>query len=96
MDSPTDRPRAKADAAIRRFLAGAKKPTDVGSDTALFADGIGLDSLETAELSAVLEDELGQDPFSVGDVMPRTVGEILDFYDAFDGAAAVAPVDAVR
>jgi acyl carrier protein len=38
-----------------------------------------LDSLETAELSATLEDELGSDPFSQGD-MPRTVGEVLDFY----------------
>jgi acyl carrier protein len=47
----------------------------------LFADGLGLDSLETAELSAVLEDEYGKDPFS-SDVMPQTVGDIVDFYDA--------------
>ena len=38
-----------------------------------------------AELSAVLEDEYGSDPFSDGE-MPETVGEIVAFYD--DGAPA--------
>ena len=58
----------------------------------MFADGIGLDSLETAELSAVLEDALGQDPFSTGDQMPQTIGEVLDFYGAPDGAVVDAAV----
>ena len=40
---------------------------------------LGLDSLELAELSAVLEDELGRDPFSEG-ILPDTVGELDDFY----------------
>jgi acyl carrier protein len=56
------------------------KDAEFDRTTALFADGLGLDSLETAELSALLEDEYGKDPFS-GDTMPQTVGDIVDFYD---------------
>ncbi len=58
--------------------------TDVTVDagTVLHGDeGLGLDSLETAELSATLEDEFGSDPFSAGE-MPETVGEIVAFYAA--------------
>ena len=79
--------RSLAETAIRRFLKGANKDPRVGLDTPLFADGIGLDSLETAELSAVLEDELGQDPFSEGD-MPQTLAAVLDFYGADREAVA--------
>jgi acyl carrier protein len=74
-----DSRKAIAAEAMRTFLRRANKPDDLNSDTSLFGDGLGLDSLETAELSATLEDELGSDPFSQGD-MPRTVGEVLDFY----------------
>lgn len=65
--------------AIRTFLQTQKLDAEVGADTLLFADGLGLDSLQTAELSVTLEDELGTDPFSEGD-MPQSVGEIIDFY----------------
>jgi acyl carrier protein len=66
---------------IKGFLSRAKKRNKgIELDTSLYAEGIGLDSLETAELSAVLEDELGSDPFSEGE-LPETVGDILDFYD---------------
>ena len=41
-----------------------------------------IDSLEAAELSAMLEDEFGTDPFSAGEEMPETVGEVLAFYEA--------------
>jgi acyl carrier protein len=68
-------------AVISTFLARVDKLTDFGPDTPLYADGLGLDSLETAELSAVLEDELGTDPFQ-SDTMPQTVGDILAFYGA--------------
>lgn len=47
-------------------------------DAELYGD-LGLDSLEVAELSAVLEDELGSDPYTEG-MSPRTVGEVIDFY----------------
>lgn len=72
-------PRSLAEQTISRFLIRANKDSDVNPDTALFAEGIGLDSLETAELSSMLEDDLGSDPFSEG-ILAQTVGEILDFY----------------
>lgn len=54
-----------------------------GADVELKADSrltdLGLDSLELAELSAALEDELGRDPYSAG-LIPDTVGEIMAFY----------------
>jgi acyl carrier protein len=67
---------------IKGFLSRAKKRNKgIELDTSLYAEGIGLDSLETAELSAVLEDELGSDPFTEGGELPQTVGDIVDFYD---------------
>lgn len=71
--------RTQAQAALRTFLERADRDTAVTDSTALHADGLGLDSLETAELSALLEDTLGTDPFSEGQ-LPVTVGELLDFY----------------
>ena len=47
---------------------------------ARLSEDLGLDSLELAELSAVLEDELGRDPFSEG-ILPDTVGDLADFYN---------------
>jgi acyl carrier protein len=76
---------ARVEAAIKDFLRRSKKNDEIDRDTVLFAGGIGLDSLATAELSVVLEDEMGTDPFSEGQ-MPQTVGEILDFYAAADAA----------
>jgi acyl carrier protein len=73
--------RSEVEAAIRGFLQRAKKPTEFTADTLLHAEGLGLDSLETAELSAVLEDAFEVDPFSAEDVPPETVGGIFDFYD---------------
>ncbi|MHB8656585.1 MAG: phosphopantetheine-binding protein [Solirubrobacteraceae bacterium] len=70
----------KAERTIRSFLNRVKKRDKVDLDTSLYAEGIGLDSLETAELSAVLEDELGSDPFTNGQ-MPATIGDIISFYE---------------
>jgi acyl carrier protein len=80
----------RVESTIRSFLRRSKK-SDAGleRDTSLYADGIGLDSLSAAELSAVLEDELGSDPFTEGD-MPQTVGEILDFYAESDAKPETA------
>ena len=36
--------------------------------------------MRKAELSAMLEDELGTDPFSSGGDIPERVGDILAFY----------------
>lgn len=66
-------------ATITEFLQRVGKAAEFDASTRLFADGLGLDSLETAELSALLEDEHGRDPFSAGE-MPQTVGEIEAFY----------------
>ncbi|HEV7193731.1 MAG TPA: acyl carrier protein [Jatrophihabitantaceae bacterium] len=66
---------------IKSFLVLVEKDAEFDRGTALFAEGLGLDSLETAELSALLEDEYGKDPFS-SETMPQTVGDIVDFYDA--------------
>lgn len=43
-------------------------------------DDLHLDSLEVAELSATLEDDLGSDPYSEG-LAPRTVAEVVEFYE---------------
>jgi acyl carrier protein len=64
---------------ISGFLLRIKKPAELSDDTPLYAEGIGLDSLETAELSATLEEEFDTDPFGDAD-MPHTVGDILAFY----------------
>jgi acyl carrier protein len=53
---------------------------DVTPDSKLTAD-LGFDSLELAELSAALEDDLGSDPYTEG-IIPETVGELVGFYDA--------------
>jgi acyl carrier protein len=65
---------------IRSFLERQNSSVDVDAETRLFGEGLGLDSLQTAELSVMLEDEIGRDPFSEGE-LPETVGEILDFYE---------------
>jgi len=65
---------------VVEFLTRAEKITpDFGPDTPLYADGIGLDSLETAELSAILEDDFGADPFAA-DVMPETLADLVAFF----------------
>jgi acyl carrier protein len=66
---------------ITRFLDRANKRHDtLTAQTRLYGDGLELDSLEAAELSALLEDEFGTDPFTAGDTMPETIGDILTFY----------------
>ena len=67
---------------IETFLARADRNVDGLIDsTSLWGDGLELDSLEAAELSAMLEDAFGVDPFSAAEEMPQTVGDILAFYE---------------
>lgn len=67
---------------VTEFLARVDKLVEgFEATTPLYADGVGLDSLETAELSAVLEDAFGSDPFSA-DRMPETLADIVAFYGA--------------
>ena len=68
---------------VSDFLVRVKKGRDeLPDDLALFGDGLALDSLEAAELSVVLEDAYGRDPFSAGGELPQTVGDVLSFYEA--------------
>lgn len=46
-----------------------------------FNQDLGLDSLDLAELSAVLEEELGRDPFSAG-FLPGTAAELISYYQS--------------
>jgi acyl carrier protein len=71
----------KARTVIGDFLQRIDKGADGWNDeTELWGEGIGLDSLEAAELSAMLEDEFGSDPFSAGGDLPEKVGDVLAFY----------------
>jgi acyl carrier protein len=75
---------------VSSLLEGANKPHgDVTLESSIHGDGLGLDSLESAELSAILETEFGSDPFSAG-LMPETVGEIADFYTGGDDSGVAA------
>ena len=71
----------KARAVIGEFLERTDKGAEGWSDeTLLWGEGLGLDSLEAAELSAMLEDEFGTDPFSAGGDLPEKVGDVVAFY----------------
>ncbi len=56
-----------------------KKVVDLSLDSNLY-DDLKLDSLDVAELSVVLEDDLGSDPYSEG-AEPKTVAEVIEFYE---------------
>jgi acyl carrier protein len=64
--------------ALKALMRGKKGASKISLDANLY-DDLKLDSLEVAELSVVLEDDLGSDPYSEG-VEPRTVGEVIKFY----------------
>ncbi|HWD54678.1 MAG TPA: phosphopantetheine-binding protein [Acidimicrobiales bacterium] len=71
----------KARGVISEFLQRTDKGAEGWNDeTELWGEGLGLDSLEAAELSAMLEDEFGTDPFSAGGDLPEKVGDVLAFY----------------
>jgi acyl carrier protein len=73
----------KARGVITEFLQRTDKGGDGWNDeTELWGEGLGLDSLEAAELSAMLEDVFGTDPFSAGGDLPEKVDDVLAFYAA--------------
>lgn len=78
--------------AITQFLERVNKdvPDELTDELGLYAEGLGLDSLDAAELSAQLEDEFGSDPFSAaleaGDDLPETVGDIVAYYGVASSA----------
>jgi acyl carrier protein len=68
---------------IRGLLARRKNPVPdrpIEEQTLLFTEGLDLDSLETAEFSALLEVRFGSDPFTDGQI-PQSVGEVLAYYN---------------
>ncbi len=69
-------------AVINTILQHSNLPTDnVELSSQLYDEGLGIDSLSAAELSAALEKTFGKDPYTSGQ-LPQTVGEIVDFYAA--------------
>jgi acyl carrier protein len=57
---------------------GDAEPVTITAETAIY-DDLEMDSLEIAELSVLLEDEFGKDPYSQG-MVPQTVGELVGFF----------------
>lgn len=56
-------------------------PTDgLNASAHLYEDGLGLDSLAAAELSAMLETKFGKDPYSAGQI-PQFVSDLVSFYE---------------
>ncbi|MFW5941327.1 MAG: acyl carrier protein [Chloroflexota bacterium] len=49
-------------------------------NASLYEQGVGLDSLDTAAFSAMLEATFGADPYSAG-VFPETVADVVRFYE---------------
>jgi acyl carrier protein len=67
---------------LRNLLERREQPPgDVSAASPLYTDGLNLDSLEVAEFSAMLEQELGRDPFTDGE-LPKTVAEVIRYYEA--------------
>lgn len=64
---------------LRSLLKRREAEVEVNLSSDLY-DDLMLDSLETAELSAALEDDLGRDPYSE-ELRPRTVAEVIEFYE---------------
>ena len=69
-------------AAIKRILEHqGLAEVEVVASAELYDDGIGLDSMCVAELSAVLEKTYGKDPYTSGEE-PQSVQDIVDFYES--------------
>ena len=67
---------------LTKLLERRKKPVPtLRAESALFTDGLNLDSLEMTELAAMLDAEYGRDPFSDGE-LPETIGEIVRYYES--------------
>ena len=65
--------------ALRAILERRDQGDVAISHASSIVEDLELDSLEVAEFSALLEDDLGTDPYSAG-IVPMTVGEVVAFY----------------
>lgn len=65
---------------FQRLMSDRGSPVEkVDFDRPLYEDGYGLDSMDSATLSAMLEEQFQDDPYSGGQY-PRTLGEIVAYY----------------
>jgi len=62
------------------FAYRGEAPPEISLALRLTED-LDLDSLELAELSAMLEEDFGRDPYSAG-IVPDTVGELVSFFES--------------
>ena len=70
---------------LQLVLKHQDKPAqEITLEKPLYDEGLGLDSLCVAELSALLEKTFTKDPYTEG-VLPETVADIVAFYG--DGSA---------
>lgn len=67
------------DIVIKVLQAKGVSNPRVDAGELLYEDGLGLDSLDTATLAAMLENEFSSDPYNAGQ-FPETVSEIVSFY----------------
>ena len=81
LNDPADSVEAEVVATVRELLTRLEKPTgEIELTTSLYGDGLDLDSLEVAELSAALEDRLGGDPFRGAENPPETIGDLVAYF----------------
>ena len=70
---------------LKLVLKHQDKPAqEITPENPLYDEGLGLDSLCVAELSALLEKAFKKDPYTEG-ILPETVADIVAFYG--DGSA---------
>ena len=70
---------------VKLVLKHQDKPAqEITPEKHLYDEGLGLDSLCVAELSALLEKAFKKDPYTEG-ILPETVADIVAFYG--DGSA---------
>jgi acyl carrier protein len=67
---------------VQRLIADRGLPAvEITYETPMLEDGLGLDSLDMATLVAVLEKEIGKDPFAQTVPAFRTFGEFVRLYE---------------
>jgi acyl carrier protein len=72
---------------LRTLMSDRGTPlTSVDPDCSLYGGGYGLDSMDTATLSAMLGERFDDDPYSSG-VFPRNIAEIIEYYGSQATAA---------
>ena len=67
-------------AVFQQMMADRGSPVgEVELERPLYEDGYGLDSMDSATFSAMLEERFEDDPYSGGQY-PRTLGDIVAYY----------------